>query len=898
MADIDRVRFVSARDFLNNILPVEKPTLQAIHAAVTHRNRGLYVDGRWSGFPKGKYKEQNLYKPFVNTANAIAQVAKDKVPRTEDQVREASWKDYHSDPPQSLEPDATHIRPDCALAMAMASDADLKRSSLSAAKKETLWWLQFVAVVEAKRNFDQNDLELVQQLLGYLRVVMVKQKDRRFVLGIYLSASQASVWLHDRSGVTATAVPIDIHKNPEDFVHIIAAMSVLPAHRLGFDPDMRLAREPSPPIHTYRLSSTGSDKFDIELYKDSHYATQWVIDTKSGAFITLRAMSLLRTDVVTGSGCMVWAAIRYVDRHQDPDKREVFVLKQWWKSEDQADEGTIYERLGAQSAASQDPDAQYLGQLECHEVVKVGGEVDSTDGLIQRALKDAPPPPKPKDGTASKKRVRAADPELDERLHVNLVTEDDLRGIASYARGPGARGLQHRTRVRVVLKTFGCPITYFTTLRELLTCLLHAVRGHRFAYVNGYVQRDVSAGNLLIELLRRDGSMQPQSLSVQGCLIDFDHAKEVQPVSDRKLELKPFEVTGLYAAFRIFNPELAERITEDVFKRALQLVKLRVPHMKPYQLAAIAGQYIEAALHYCEISGRTLPNGVYTPEQLGWNVDLLQPPTDIGRDANRPRHPRSGTPPYASAKILNVEPVRIDRWNTGIRPSDVIHDAIHDMESFFWVLLYLCMTCSGPGGVRREELVGELDAELDADSAEVLELRTIVYCFFDGSLERIARNKKRAFENHQSFEPLVLRHVHPYFEPLKPLLRRWWELLLLAYEFEGYEYHSIHALVIELLERALKELGTEDLSDEEQQQQDAKQKRDDFFRRVIYADIGIPTPKAQYASAPSGPNEYRVTTAFDSTPETQRLKQGRSDSVRDTPSSPTPVTKKPRQEAE
>ncbi|OSD08234.1 hypothetical protein PYCCODRAFT_1357249 [Trametes coccinea BRFM310] len=865
MADIDRVRFVSARDFLNNILPVEQSQLQAIHAAVTHRNHGLYVDRHWSGFPRGKYKEENLYKPFVNIANAIARVAKDKVPRTEDQVREASWKDYHSNPPQSLEPDATYIRPDCTLTMAMLSDADLKRSSLPAAKKETLWWLQFVAVVEAKRNFDQNDLELVQQLLGYLRVVMVEQKDRRFVLGICLSASQASVWLQDRSGVTAMADPIDIHKNSMDFVHMIAAMSVLPAHRLGFDPDMRLAREPSPPIHTYRLSSTGSDKFDVELYKDSHYATQWVINTKSGAFITLRAMSLLRTD-------------------------------QWWKSEDQADEGAIYERLSAQGAASHDSDAQYLGQLECHEVVKIGGEVDSTDGLIQRATKDSPPPPKHKSDKTRKKRVRAADPELDERLHVNLVTGDDLRGVASYARGPGARGLQHRTRVRVVLKTFGCPIKYFTTLRELLTCLLHAVRGHRFAYIHGYVQRDVSAGNLLIAMLRRDSFTQTQSPGIRGCLIDFDHAKEVQPVENRKAELPPCEELDLYTSFRQDNRELVKHITREVIKRALQVIKFKAPEADDDELRFNAKKYIKAALHYYEISGRTIPTDAYTPEQLGWNVDLLHPPKDIGRDPTRPRHPRSGTPPYASAKILNVEAVQVQRWRTSLLPSHVIHDAIHDMESCFWVLLYLCMTRSGPGGVRREELVSELDAV----PAEIEELRTIVYCFFDGSLERIARNKKQAFEDYKSFEPLVLRHIHPYFEPLRPLLRRWWELLLLAYEFEGYEYHNIHALVIELLERALKELGTEDLSDDQQHQQDAKRKRDDFFRRVIYADIGIPIPQAQCASAPSSPNDYRVTTAFSSTPESQKVGQGRGGSAGDTPSSPpspTPVTKKPKQMA-
>ncbi|KAL7283858.1 hypothetical protein ACG7TL_003298 [Trametes sanguinea] len=375
------------------------------------------------------------------------------------------------------------------------------------------------------------------------------------------------------------------------------------------------------------------------------------------------------------------------------------------------------------------------------------------------------------------------------------------------------------------------------------------------------------------------------------CLCNFKHAKKKQLVSQRKFDLEPVEAARSYAFFRTLNSELAERITEEVFKRALQLIKFRVPHQKLDWLSATARVYIEAALHYHEICGQTIPDGVYTPEMLGWNMDLLQPLVDIGHDPNGPRHPRFGTPPYASAKILNVEPVRVDRWQTNLPPSEVIPDAIHDMESFFWVLLYLSMTHSGPGGVRREELVGELGA----DSSEGFELRTICPCFFDGPLEKIAWNKREAFRDYKSFESLVLRHVHPYFEPLRPLLRRWWELLLLAYEFEGWEYHHNHDLVIELLERALEELGTVESSDDEQHQQDAQQKRDDFFDKRIDSEIDIVPSQPQQASAPSSPEEHQVETAFDSTPEAQRLQL--VPHVRDMPSSPrspTPIAKKTR----
>ena len=79
-------------------------------------------------------------------------------------------------------------------------------------KSDKLRWLQFVAAVEAKRDYEQKDKELISQLLTYLRVMMVEQKDRRFALGLFLSNVQVSVWLQDRSGVLGMDEPINIHE--------------------------------------------------------------------------------------------------------------------------------------------------------------------------------------------------------------------------------------------------------------------------------------------------------------------------------------------------------------------------------------------------------------------------------------------------------------------------------------------------------------------------------------------------------------------------------------------------------------------------------------------------------------------------------------------------------------
>lgn len=218
------------------------------------------------------------------------------------------------------------------------------------------------------------------------------------------------------------------------------------------------------------------------------------------------------------------------------------------------------------------------------------------------------------------------------------------------------------------------------------------------------------------------------------------------------------------------------------------------------------------------------------------------------------------------------------------------------MESFFWVLLYICITRSGPGGDRRKELTEDFNAASEPSRTQILELRRMVHCFFDGGLEIIAWNKKELFEGpSKDFETHLLLHVHSYFEPLKPLLRQWWELLLLAYKFEGYEYHNIHKFVIELLERALgmvRELPANKSTDDEQQTRDAAKKRDDFMHKVTHADLVVRTAQVGTASPPLSPTGLRMTTALYGTPESQKQQAPGGRDVPPSPPSPTPAQKK------
>ncbi|KAG6863076.1 hypothetical protein C0993_000298, partial [Termitomyces sp. T159_Od127] len=109
-----------------------------------------------------------------------------------------------------------------------------------------------------------------------------------------------------------------------------------------------------------------------------------------------------------------------------------------------------------------------------------------------------------------------------------------------------------------------------------------------------------------------------------------------------------------------------------------------------------------------------------------------------------------------------------------------VHEAIHDVESLLWVIVRLCLTHKGPGlNMRRDE-------ELDEDSLKCNhKLRDLVIRLFDGEQEVLKETKMDLHDHWQSFREKVIVHFHPYFNPLKPFVLRWWNTLILGYEYRA-----------------------------------------------------------------------------------------------------------------
>jgi len=160
-----------------------------------------------------------------------------------------------------------------------------------------------------------------------------------------------------------------------------------------------------------------------------------------------------------------------------------------------------------------------------------------------------------------------------------------------------------------------------------------------------------------------------------------------------------------------------------------------------------------------------------------------------------------GTPPYTSGEILSGQRYFLHR-------DKVFHDAVHDLESFFWVLLHICLTRQGPGGVRREELEPKNQAK-----EEYNVLGRVVHFLFDSDAVTMAANKREIFTYPDYLEEYVLSNFHDYFQPLRKVVKEWFHLLIIAHQFHAFEYYDIHDMVIEILDRALGPAPSDDIDE-------------------------------------------------------------------------------------
>ena len=139
------------------------------------------------------------------------------------------------------------------------------------------------------------------------------------------------------------------------------------------------------------------------------------------------------------------------------------------------------------------------------------------------------------------------------------------------------------------------------------------------------------------------------------------------------------------------------------------------------------------------------------------------------------------------------------------------HNPIHDLESVFWLLCWLCLTRDGPGQTRRILLE-------DGDPPTLRDRPKVVEPFSPDDFPRIKAQVANAFDNiamegaqkrlmmisRPDFSRQVLKNMAPYFVPLKVLLIELRQVLYEAYFEDRRE--NIHDRFLAVLTQAAEDL--------------------------------------------------------------------------------------------
>ncbi|THH12839.1 hypothetical protein EW146_g7317 [Bondarzewia mesenterica] len=149
---------------------------------------------------------------------------------------------------------------------------------------------------------------------------------------------------------------------------------------------------------------------------------------------------------------------------------------------------------------------------------------------------------------------------------------------------------------------------------------------------------------------------------------------------------------------------------------------------------------------------------------------------------------RTGTLPYMSAELASS---RHDPYEVGNDsfPKVTRHELVHDLESFFWVLCWICICRKGPGTHRF----------LTVNDSE--ECKEAVSNLFETESTRLnAMAKTQIMEKESRFGSDILKSFSPYFEPLADTIRALRNILREAYSTRKWD--GLHQKFLAVLAKA------------------------------------------------------------------------------------------------
>ncbi|KAL2889273.1 hypothetical protein HOO65_030774 [Ceratocystis lukuohia] len=341
--------------------------------------------------------------------------------------------------------------------------------NVPAARKDSrCHWSQILVPGELKSNRSADKASESWLDLGrYAREVLAAQDTRRFVLGFTICGSLMRVWAFDRLGGIASE-QFDLNEDGLRFVYTILGFLWMNDEQLGFDPTI--------------ITTTNKERF-IEVKRNG--STERIIIDKV----------MQRAPCIAGRATTCWKA------HLEGRPDMPLVIKDSWQYPERDEEGELL-------CEATTNDVVNVARYYHHETVQIHGADDDIRSNVRGGLDvtrasnyrpEHPMPPSSSTAGAPRKgrRISAAGTKRSSS-HTGAPLPPTKRSCSTSLTKAGSQALTNRIHRRIIVRDYGKSIYKASSRSALLAGLEGCIQGHESLYKAGFLHRDISINNLMI----------------------------------------------------------------------------------------------------------------------------------------------------------------------------------------------------------------------------------------------------------------------------------------------------------------------------------------------------------------------------------------------------------------
>ncbi|KAJ3491195.1 hypothetical protein NLI96_g886 [Meripilus lineatus] len=656
---------------------------------------------------------------------------------------------------------------------------------------------------------------ILQRLAHCVRRIFKEQPDRRFTFGFTFELVFLTIWYFDRSGILSSE-HINVYESPHLLIQFLIGCARMSAVDFGFDPTFLWFKDENTHLQSYQIpldvvrggfemmpwifempeegedggiEDAGRKGEDIKGAPENEGEIR-ALDTqmKRVKYVTFRALKVSRAEMMVGRATRIWLAymlddyLKALETHSPSVLAmfRIYVLKDVWRDVARTSEGSLYQKQGPLDG---------VARFCSSEHVTIFGDVDKTECNRNRMGVTG------RRAGSRKEYIRYYHAKIfpsEYPLSTFSITRNESMTLIDVLEDydPGSQSenaIISRAHYRILLETFGHSIKDFVTQEELLSAFLDAVKG-KLTYSSALYTRSSSmspghknmynAGYLHRDISSGNILITGQPSPNRGVLIDQDYTLPSDP-----------ECRFSTKDLRTVSP---------------------CPPMVDFVLTLVQGTRPFMAVEM-------LNQKPFTPIEKAYVVRPDLYPLD----------------PY-TPRVQIIMPAEL--WRE-LRPR-----VIHDLESFFWVLCWICIFREGPSTLRRI-------TEDDDPQA----WRRVKSLFDNNDPTGGSKLKEEIFEDSAIMEKCILANLSPFFYNMGGLLVSLKEVVFNVYHTS--EYDNAHEDFIAAIEARLEELRTH--HDPMDTEYDTARAR----RRVERTQTGVPMDQGSSGGKRPGEGEFEKAVA-------------------------------------